>query len=113
MSEQEKLELERYRAFHQGLRRRREEIPGELEALRQTGKGKTVQFRELLSEKLVVETILRQMQYAEYSVPASERHSLGNRRLYFNEDQDRGCPDRPRGVRYVLRRFHHLAITTA
>ena len=34
MSEQEKLELERYRAFHQGLRRRREEIPGELEALR-------------------------------------------------------------------------------
>ena len=44
MSEQEKLELERYRAFHQGLRRRREEIPGELEALRQTGKGKTVQF---------------------------------------------------------------------
>ena len=60
MSEQEKLELERYRAFHQGLRRRREE----LEALRQAGKGKTVQFRELLSEKLVVETILRQMQYA-------------------------------------------------
>ena len=34
MSEQEKLELDRYRAFHQGLRRRREEIPGELEALR-------------------------------------------------------------------------------
>lgn len=64
MSEQEKRELERYRAFHQGLRRRREEIPGELEALRQEGKGKTVQFRELLSEKLVVETILRQMQYA-------------------------------------------------
>ena len=64
MGEQEKLELERYRAFHQGLRRRREEIPGELEALRQTGKGKTVQFRELLREKLVVETILRQMQYA-------------------------------------------------
>ena len=64
MSEQEKLELERYRAFHQRLRRRREEIPEELEALRQAGKGKTVQFRELLSEKLVVETILRQMQYA-------------------------------------------------
>ena len=64
MSKQEKLELERYRAFHQGLRRRREEIPGELEALRQADKGKTVQFRELLSEKLVVETILRQMQYA-------------------------------------------------
>ena len=36
----------------------------ELETLRQAGKGKTVQFRELLSEKLVVETILRQMQYA-------------------------------------------------
>ena len=39
MSEQEKLELERYRAFHQRLRRRREEIPGELEALRQAGQG--------------------------------------------------------------------------
>ena len=49
MSEQEKLELERYRAFHQRLRRRREEIPGELAALRQADKGNTLQFRELLS----------------------------------------------------------------
>ena len=64
MSEQEKLELERYRAFHQRLRRRREEIPGELEALRQAGEGRTVLFGELVCEELVVETILRQMQYA-------------------------------------------------
>lgn len=53
-------ELEKYRAFHQ----RKAEIPGELEALRQAGKGKTVQFRELLSEKLVVEMVLTQLRYA-------------------------------------------------
>lgn len=30
----------------------------------QAGKGKTVQFRELLSEKLVVEMVLTQLRYA-------------------------------------------------
>ncbi len=57
-------ELEKYRAFHQRMRQRKAEIPGELEALRQAGKGKTVQFRELLSEKLVVEMVLTQLRYA-------------------------------------------------
>lgn len=57
-------ELEKYRAFHQRMRRRKAEIPGELEALRQAGKGKTVQFKELLSEKLVVEMVLTQLRYA-------------------------------------------------
>ena len=57
-------ELEKYRAFHQRMRRRKAEIPGELEARRQAGKGKTVQFKELLSEKLVVEMVLTQLRYA-------------------------------------------------
>jgi len=57
-------ELEKYRAFHQRIRRRKAEIPGELEALRSAGKEKTVQFRELLAEKLTVEHILTQLRYA-------------------------------------------------
>ena len=57
-------ELEKYQAFHQRIRQRKAEIPGELEALRQAGKGKTVQFRELLAEKLTVEMILTQLRYA-------------------------------------------------
>ena len=57
-------ELEKYQAFHQRIRRRKAEIPAELEALRQTGKEKTVKFRELMSEKLTVEMILIQLRYA-------------------------------------------------
>ncbi len=57
-------ELEKYQAFHQRMRSRKAEIPQELEALRQAGKGKTVQFKELLSEKLVVEMVLTQLRYA-------------------------------------------------
>ena len=45
-------ELEKYQAFHQHIRQRKAEIPAELEALRQAGKSKTVQFRELLAQKL-------------------------------------------------------------
>ena len=56
-------ELEKYRAFHQRMRQRKEEIPGELEALRQAGKGKTVQFKELLAEKLTVEMVLNQLRF--------------------------------------------------
>lgn len=57
-------ELEKYQAFHQRMRQRKAEIPAELEALRQAGKGKTVQFKELMAEKLTVETILMQLKYA-------------------------------------------------
>lgn len=57
-------ELEKYRSFHQRMRQRKAEIPEELEALRQAGKSRTVQFRELLSEKLVVEMILQQLRCA-------------------------------------------------
>ena len=57
-------ELEKYQAFHQRMRRRKAEIPAELEALRQAGKGKTVQFKELMAEKLTVEAILLQLKYA-------------------------------------------------
>ena len=57
-------ELEKYQAFHQRIRRRKAEIPGELEALRQAGKEKTVQFKELMAEKLTVEMILTQLRYA-------------------------------------------------
>lgn len=56
-------ELEKYQAFHQRIRRRKAEIPAELEELRQAGKGKTVQFKELLAEKLTVEMILTQLRY--------------------------------------------------
>lgn len=57
-------ELEKYQAFHQRMRQRKADIPRELEALRQAGKSKTVQFRELLSEKLMVEMVLTQLRYA-------------------------------------------------
>ena len=57
-------ELEKYQAFHQRMRRRKAEIPAELEALRQAGKGKTVQFKELEGEKLTVEMILAQLRCA-------------------------------------------------
>lgn len=57
-------ELEKYQAFHQHIRQRRRKSPPELEALRQAGKSKTVQFRELLAEKLTVEMILTQLRYA-------------------------------------------------
>lgn len=56
-------ELEKYRAFHQRIRQRKADIPGELETLRQQGKSKTVQFRELLGEKLAVDMILTQLRY--------------------------------------------------
>ena len=56
-------ELEKYQAFHQRIRQRKADIPGELEVLRQQGKSKTVQFKELLSEKLMVEMILTQLRY--------------------------------------------------
>ena len=57
-------ELEKYRAFHQRIRRRKTEIPDELETLRAAGKEKTVQFKELLAEKLTMEMILTQLRYA-------------------------------------------------
>ena len=57
-------ELEKYKMFHQRVRQRKADIPGELEALRQAGKEKTVQFKELLAEKLTVEMILTQLRYA-------------------------------------------------
>lgn len=57
-------ELEKYRTFHQRIRQRKADIPGELEALRQAGKEKTVQFKELLAEKLTVEMILTQLRCA-------------------------------------------------
>lgn len=57
-------ELEKYQAFHQRMRRRKEEIHGELEKLRRAGKERTVQFKELLAEKLTVEMILTQLRYA-------------------------------------------------
>lgn len=57
-------ELEKYQAFHRRMRQRKAEIPTELEELRQAGKGKTVQFKELMSEKLTVEMILTQLKYA-------------------------------------------------
>ena len=57
-------ERENYQAFHQRIRRRKAEIPGELEELRQAGREKTVQFKELLAEKLTVEAILTQLRYA-------------------------------------------------
>lgn len=64
MTEQDRAELETYWAFHENARRRREEIPIQLERLRSEGKGRTVQFKELLSEKLVVEMILTELRYA-------------------------------------------------
>ena len=57
-------ELEKYQACHPRFRRRKAEIPGELEELRQAGREKTVQFKELLAEKLTVEAILTQLRYA-------------------------------------------------
>lgn len=57
-------ELEKYRAFHQRIRQRKADIPGELESLRQAGKEKTVQFKELLAEKLTVEMILTQLRFS-------------------------------------------------
>lgn len=57
-------ELEKYQAFHQRVRQRKAEIPGELETLRAAGKGKTVQFKELMAEKLTMEMILLQLRYA-------------------------------------------------
>ena len=57
-------ELEKYQAFHQRIRQRKADIPGELEALRQAGTEKTVQFKELMAEKLTVEMILTQLRYA-------------------------------------------------
>ena len=39
-------------------------ISSELEELRQAGREKTVQFKELLAEKLTVEAILTQLRYA-------------------------------------------------
>lgn len=57
-------ELEKYQAFHQRVRQRKAEIPGELETLRVAGKGKTVQFKELMAEKLTMEMILLQLRYA-------------------------------------------------
>lgn len=57
-------ELEKYRAFHRRMLQRKAQIPQELEALRQAGKEKTVQFKELVSEKLMVEMILLQLKYA-------------------------------------------------
>lgn len=57
-------EQEKYQAFHQRIRQRKADIPGELEILRQAGKEKTVQFKELLAEKLTVEMILTQLRYA-------------------------------------------------
>lgn len=57
-------ELEKYQAFHRRIRQRKAEIPGELEELRRAGKEKTVQFKELLAEKLTVEMILTQLRYA-------------------------------------------------
>ena len=59
-----RTELEKYQAFHQRIRQRKADIPGELEILRQAGKEKTVQFKELLAEKLTVEMILTQLRYA-------------------------------------------------
>lgn len=57
-------ELEKYQAFHRQMRRRKAEIPAELESLRLAGKEKTVKFKELLAEKLTVEMILNQLRYA-------------------------------------------------
>lgn len=57
-------DLEKYQAFHQRIRQWKADIPSELEALRQAGKEKTVQFKELLAEKLTVEMILTQLRYA-------------------------------------------------
>ena len=38
-------ELEKYQAFHQRIRRRKAEIPGELEELRQAGREKPCSSR--------------------------------------------------------------------
>lgn len=55
--------LAKYEAFRQRICQRKAEIPAELEALRRAGKEKTVKSRELLAEKLMVETILTQLRY--------------------------------------------------
>ncbi len=57
-------ELEKYQAFHQQIRRRKAEIPAELESLRQAGKEKTVTYKELLAEKLTVEAVLIRLRWA-------------------------------------------------
>lgn len=67
MTAPEMEELERYRTFHRRMLQRQAEIPRQLEALRQAGKGKTVAFKELLSEKLVVEAVLTQLRYAGFT----------------------------------------------
>lgn len=49
----------------EGLLARRAEIPQELAALRGAGKEKTVQFRELLAEKLTTNAILDALERCE------------------------------------------------
>jgi hypothetical protein len=47
------------------LLERQAAIPGELEALRFAGREKTVQFRELMAEKLTNHTVLDALERAE------------------------------------------------
>ncbi len=58
--------LAKFENLQDHLIARHHAIPSELEALRSAGKGKTVTFKELLTEKLVTDMLLTQL----------ERHGL-------------------------------------
>ena len=50
-----------YETLHEALFARRVAIPSELESLRVQGREKTVKFKELLAEKLMVEAFLSRL----------------------------------------------------
>ncbi len=53
-------QLAKYEILHEHLLTRQEMIPVELQGLRNAGKDKTVTFRELLSEKLMIDMMLNE-----------------------------------------------------
>ena len=54
--------LARFENFYNHLIERRTAIPEEIETLRKAGKDKTVTFKELLTEKMVNQMILNQLE---------------------------------------------------
>ena len=54
--------LARFEDFYNHLIERRTAIPEEIETLRKAGKDKTVTFKELLTEKMVNQMILNQLE---------------------------------------------------
>lgn len=53
--------LAKFENLYDHLTQRRKEIPTELETLRAAGKNKTVTFKELLTEKMIIDMLLNQL----------------------------------------------------